>query len=49
MLSITFLELVTNSFKRLSSPEIMFNLINKITLFNQVVAGNKSSNQIHGR
>lgn len=48
-LSVTFLEIGKVSGNRASLPERIFNQVDEATLFNQVVARNRSFNQIHER
>ena len=48
-LCITFLEIGKVSGNRVSFPERIFNQVDEATLFNQVVARNRSFNQIHER
>ena len=48
-LSVTFLEIGKVSGNRASLPERKFNQVDEATLFNQVVARNRSFNQIHER
>lgn len=48
-LSVTFLEIGKVSGNRANLPERIFNQVDEATLFNQVVARNRSFNQIHER